>query len=115
MVTTCLLIGLDCLSQNSGILTIIGINLSLREIVDNIERQTFYKVSYPADILQDAPSFTLDLKNAEADSVLKICFVNLPYRDSIFCRTNIIVYPRKGMVLLRGRVVDKENAPLVNA
>jgi len=115
MVASCLLMGLDCLSQHSGKLTVIGKNLSLRDIFDNIERQTFYKVSYPADIFQDAPTFSLDLKNVAVDSLLNTCFANLPYRDSIFCRTNIIVYPRKGMVLLRGRVVDKENMPLVNA
>lgn len=81
-------------------------NVTLEEILIDINKQTgyYYSASYTA--LQNAKCITINVKNADLDEVLELCFKEQHLVYSI--KGNIILIKKIGM---RNKVVDANKFP----
>ncbi|SEM81458.1 TonB-linked outer membrane protein, SusC/RagA family [Mucilaginibacter gossypiicola] len=68
-------------------------NGSLREVLNDIHRQSGYSVFYDVDLIKNARPLTLHVKNASLEDVLKACFTNQPFNYRINQKT-IVVIPK---------------------
>ncbi|MFW0716426.1 SusC/RagA family TonB-linked outer membrane protein [Pedobacter sp. N23S346] len=107
-------------------ITISKKNASLTEVFREIRKQTGYDFVLPKDLLKDAKPVTIQVKNADLEDVLKICFESQPFTYKVNNKVIIVfsetqaVSPGKiiggpEIINIRGRVLNDEGEPLENA
>jgi len=85
-------------------LTIVRNNATLEEILLDINRQTGYYYSANSQVLESAKCVSIDVKNAELDHVLTVCFKDQQLVYSI--RGNIILVKK---IDLKDRMIDVDD------
>src|SRR3984957_740915 len=70
--------------------TITGSNLTLKEVFAAIQKQAGYDFFYGHDLLNNAKSVTLHVKDGTVDEVLALCFEDQPLTYSIEKKTVFI-------------------------
>lgn len=111
---------------NGQFITFAGDNVSLKKVFDEIRRQSDYTVFYNYDVLENAKSVTIRVKNATVEEVLNIA---LKDQDLIYVIEDkmIAIYKKVAEVRkedinlppppinIKGRVVDEKNQPVAGA
>ena len=109
--------------------TVIGRNLTLKEVFDTIEKQTGYSFFYGHDLLNNAKNVTLHVKDEKVNDVLALCFEGQPLAYDIEKKTVFIsaqpVTPERAdapppaddqkadsLISIRGKVVNENGEPL---
>jgi len=95
-------------------------NVSLRQILKQIHKQTGYDFIYDHDALKNFPNISLDVKNATIEEVLNICFKNQPLKFNIIEKSIVIrnvpikevQTVREQAIIINGKVTDTKGAPL---
>jgi CarboxypepD_reg-like domain/Secretin and TonB N terminus short domain len=115
--------------------SISGQNLSLKKVFSEIKHQTGYAFFYNYDLLREAHSVNLHVKEAPLTQVLKLCFTDQPLDYFIENKTIVITKraappprPDDGTAIadstvqvivvnveVRGKITDEKGAPVVGA
>src|SRR5688572_8147097 len=91
-------------------------NATLEKIFREIKRQTGYSFLYSSEVLKQARTVDIDVRNASLTSVLNICFTNQPLTWELEDKT-IVIKPRSSNsneqatplpppIDVKGRIVD---------
>lgn len=99
-------------------------NVSLAAVLKDIRLQSGYDFIYDTDLIRQAKSVSVDVKNADLNEALKACLNNQPFTFSI--ANNTIIITEKSNVLdklmeylyavdVRGKVVDENGRPIPGA
>lgn len=93
-------------------------NTPLREILNEIRRQSGYSILCDADILNTAKPVTVNVKNSSVEETLTKCFADQPFNYIIKEKT-ILVTPKPvadrvitASIDITGTVTDEKNLPL---
>ena len=97
--------------------SIVKHNVSLQQILRELESQTPYNFIYNAKMLEQARPVTLNLRNAPLSEALEKCFKDQPFSYKVTGNTIVIMSKAKETVekqniLIKGKVNDKEGLPL---
>jgi len=58
--------------------TVVGSNLTLKEVFTSLRKQAGYNFFYDHDILNNAKNVTLNVKDGSVEDVLEVCFADQP-------------------------------------
>ncbi|MDH7460708.1 TonB-dependent receptor [Chitinophagaceae bacterium 26-R-25] len=129
MKATIILVVVACLHASAGTMaqkiTLSGKNMLLDNVFKEIHEQTGYQFFYREDLMKQAPSVNIDVKNASIDETLKQCLAGLPVTYSIVEKT-IVIKPATPAspveiplppppVDVEGTIVDESGKPVANA
>jgi TonB-linked SusC/RagA family outer membrane protein len=129
MKATIILVVIACLHASAGTMaqkiTLSGKSMSLENVFKQIHDQTGYQFFYREDLMKQAPSVNIDVKNASIEETLKQCFAGLPFTYSVIEKT-IVVKPATPVspidvplpvppVDVQGTIVDESGKPVANA
>ena len=100
-------------------------NTPIDKIFDQISTQTDYDFFYNSNLLEKAKPVSIDVKNADINDVLKVCFQDQPFTYSIKEHTVIVKLRTKNEVEstigvmqikdVKGKVLDEKGRPLPGA
>lgn len=95
-------------------ISIIKQNISLQNLLKDLEKQTGYNFIYNSAMLDTANPVSLNLKNASLKDVLDQSFSNQPLNYTINGNTVVILKKEqpKQPVSIKGKVVDKDQIPM---
>ncbi|WP_270088297.1 SusC/RagA family TonB-linked outer membrane protein [Sphingobacterium sp. SYP-B4668] len=74
-------------------ITLLERNSSLEQIISKISKQSRYEFVYSSPMLKDTKNVNIEVKNADINTVLDLCFANQPVAYSIV--DNTVVVKRK--------------------
>lgn len=109
--------------------TITKRNAPLQEVFKDIEKQTGYQFFYKEKVLDGAKPVTIDLRNANIEQALQVCFKDQKLAYNIVDKI-IVVRPKETVdlqsadnslsqppppIVISGRVSDKDGKPLEGA
>ncbi|MFD2584243.1 TonB-dependent receptor [Pedobacter vanadiisoli] len=92
-------------------------NASIKEMLEDIRRQSGYSVFYDVDLLANAKEISIRIKNASLTEALDKCFFNQPFSYKIDKKT-ILVTPKilpavtARLISITGKIIDADNQPL---
>ena len=95
-------------------------NAPLKEILNDIHRQSGYSIFYDVDLISKAKQIDISVKNVSLNEALAQCFSGQPFSYQIDKKT-ILVTPKTSsdpplrLITITGQVKDQENLPLPNA
>lgn len=95
----CLQVSATAFSQQ---ITLSEKNAPLKQVLEQISRQSGYTFFYDSRYLKDAKRITLEMKNAPMEKVLDACFAGQPFTYEILERT---------ILIRRRKEAEKEKAP----
>lgn len=99
-------------------------NAPLKEVLNDIGKQTKYSIFYDVDLIKIAKPVTLKVENSSLEETLKKCFSDQPFDYKINDKT-ILVIPKAGgssspkripsaiVNYITGKVVNERNEPLI--
>ena len=121
----CMSASANAYSQN---ITLSVKNASLKNVFTEIRKQTGYEFLYTSDLLKHARPVDIEVKNANIQAVLDLCYKNQPFSYTMIGKT-IVVKPGNNTppvvaeketeapayIELRGRVVGENGQPVAGA
>jgi TonB-linked SusC/RagA family outer membrane protein len=122
LTTAILQVSATVYSQN---VTLRQSNAKLATVLDEMRRQTGFNFIYDDAILKTAKPVDINIKNADIEDALELCFKGQPFTYTLEEKTIVIkaktpsflerVVDRLAAIDVHGRVVDKEGKPLPGA
>ncbi|WP_285009757.1 SusC/RagA family TonB-linked outer membrane protein [Pedobacter faecalis] len=106
-------------------LTLTQKNVTLKEVFNEIRKQTGYNVVWPQESVRSSTRIDANFRRASLKTVLDACFAGKPLEYTIEDRTIVVREREDGLLQrflnamnaidVRGRVVDEKGAPLAGA
>lgn len=98
-------------------------DVSLTEILKQIDQQTEYSVLYRSDLLEKIKPITVDLQDVTVDELLVQCLTGTGLSYKINDKTIVIskiienneIIPQKAMREIKGKITDTKKEPLTGA
>lgn len=92
----------------------------LEKVIQKIRRQSGYDFFYNAGMLIKARPVTINIRNAEVEEVLELCFKDQPFTYKIEQKTIVIRYLdvvelQNRAIVVRGRIIDETGKPIPGA
>lgn len=114
----------------SQIISISAKKLAFAKVLAEIQKQSGYEFLYSSQLIKNARSVDINVKNADIDEVLRLCFRNQPFEYSIIGKTVVlksassanqaenshkVSVPPAPPIVITGKVVDEDGKILTGA
>jgi TonB-linked SusC/RagA family outer membrane protein len=93
---------------------------SIKEVLNDIRRQSGYSVFYDVDLLDNAKKVDIHIKEATLTEALNKCFLNQPFsykidKKTILITPKVLTEPPVKPISITGKIKDQGNQPIYGA